>query len=190
MLTRDIHLEDAILDLLDNCVDDILRSSSKKDLSRDEPYKNYWAEIEFSEDSFSIQDNCGGIPWSSHDYAFRMGRPRNRPPDAKPTVGVYGIGMKLAIFKIGEDCTIETKHKDNAYCIRFSPEWIENETDWNIKPTQATIAEDGTSIRINKLNEGAKALFGHDRISFSKDLYDKIPCNTGIRKVLYKPLPP
>ena len=77
MLTRDIRLEDAILDLLDNCVDGILRS---KGGSGPKPYEGFKADIVFSADFFSISDNCGGIPWSLHRYAFRMGRARAGPP--------------------------------------------------------------------------------------------------------------
>src|SRR6266851_2789789 len=75
MLTRDIRLEDAILDLLDNCVDGVLRSKAAKPTKEKKPsYKEFGAEIEFEKDSFTISDNCGGIPWSLHEYAFRMGR--------------------------------------------------------------------------------------------------------------------
>ena len=41
MLTRDIALADAILDLLDNCVDGILRQ--KKDRSSEKPYEGFRA---------------------------------------------------------------------------------------------------------------------------------------------------
>src|SRR5213592_2622641 len=82
MLTRDIRLEDAILDLLDNCVDAVLRSNASKPAKERKPnYKGFGAEIEFDKDSFTITDNCGGIPWSLHDYAFRMGRMFDRPAD-------------------------------------------------------------------------------------------------------------
>ena len=43
MLTRDIELVDAILDLLDNCVDGILRQ--KKNSSGETPYEGFEAEI-------------------------------------------------------------------------------------------------------------------------------------------------
>ena len=71
MLTRDISMEEAILDLLDNCVDGILRSRVSKG---EKPYEGFKAEIKFDADSFSISDNCGGIPWSLREYAFRLGR--------------------------------------------------------------------------------------------------------------------
>src|SRR5262245_30422847 len=122
MLTRDIQLEEAILDLLDNCVDGILRSTTKR--SGKTPYDGYWAKISFDKQSFEISDNCGGIPWGLHEYAFRMGRDPDRPDDPPGAVGVYGIGMKRAIFKMGEQCLISTHHKDDAYEVEIDADWI------------------------------------------------------------------
>ena len=73
MLTRDIDLSDAILDLLDNSMDGVIRSE-KGQLAKTKPYKGYAVDIKFDSHSFSILDNCGGIPWSLREYAFRMGR--------------------------------------------------------------------------------------------------------------------
>ena len=106
MLTRDIDLDEAILDLLDNCVDGIRRKGVKEG---QKPFEGYWAEITFDRQTFSIADNCGGIPWELSDYAFRMGRDPEREPDATGVVGVYGIGMKRAIFKMGGSCVISTQ---------------------------------------------------------------------------------
>jgi hypothetical protein len=61
MLTRDIELEDAILDLLDNCIDGIQRTIKGRELT-DRPYEGFEAKISFSESGFKIEDNCGGIP--------------------------------------------------------------------------------------------------------------------------------
>ena len=62
MLTRDIELNDAILDLLDNCLDGVVRSCpERKKLEDDQYYRSYCAEINISKDSFTIRDNCGGI---------------------------------------------------------------------------------------------------------------------------------
>ena len=116
MLTRDIELVDAILDLLDNCVDGILRE--KKTRSGEKPYAGFKAEIAFDKNSFSISDNCGGIPWDLHSYAFRMGKDDQNRDNNLPTVGVYGIGMKRAIFKIGKECSISTKIKRTVMMLR------------------------------------------------------------------------
>ena len=169
MLTRDIKLEEAILDLLDNCVDGILRSSKN---SGARPYEGFKAEIAFNADSFSIFDNCGGIPWSLHDYAFRMGRSPERPPDAPGSVGVYGIGMKRAIFKIGKHCLISTRNADDQYEVEITPDWIDDESSWNIpvhnarKPTD----QDGTRIVVGDLNPGIAKTFGEGANSFKSEL--------------------
>src|SRR5258708_6948185 len=130
MLTRDIKLEDAILDLLDNCVDGVLRS--KNGATGKRPYEGFGADIEFKHDSFSISDNCGGIPWDLHDYAWRMGRTQKRPPEQPGTVGVYGIGMKRALFKMGEHCLISTQNASHLYDVEITPAWIKDEGDWKI----------------------------------------------------------
>src|SRR5437762_11337005 len=73
MLTRDIDLQDAILDLLDNCVDGAIRSRSKEMADKDS-LKGFWAKIKLGEKKFVIEDNCGGIPWKlAKNYAFCMG---------------------------------------------------------------------------------------------------------------------
>jgi hypothetical protein len=170
MLTRDIKLEEAILDLLDNCVDGILRQriSSRKP----KPYEGFRAAIKYDKDSFMISDNCGGIPWELHDYAFRMGRAKDRPPDKPGTVGVYGIGMKRAIFKMGRQCLISTQNGDNLYDVTISPEWIENEEEWNIPvfSGKKSMKEDGTTILIGDLYSGIATRFHDDAMSFTAEM--------------------
>jgi len=169
MLTRDIKLAEAILDLLDNCVDGILRSKGGKGAK---PYAGFKAEIEFDKDSFSISDNCGGIPWALHDYAFRMGRPEKRKPDAPGSVGVYGIGMKRAIFKIGRDCLISTRNADHQYEVAISPEWIADEFEWKIPVDNARKSMDyeGTTIVVGELNPGISETFGDKTKAFQSEL--------------------
>jgi len=173
-LTRDISLEDAILDLLDNCVDGILRSNKKKDGPK--PYEGFWAEIEFKKDLFSISDNCGGIPWRMHDYAFRMGRSINREPDAEDTVGTYGIGMKRAIFKIGRHCLISSQSETDRYEIDIPSTWFDNEDDWNlpVKKAKKEKAEDGTTIVIGNINRGITEQFNEDSVTFTSKLIGMI----------------
>ncbi len=169
MLTRDIKLEEAILDLLDNCVDGILRSKGGNGAK---PYEGFKAEIEFNADSFSISDNCGGIPWDLHDYAFRMGRPEKRKPDAPGSVGVYGIGMKRAIFKIGRNCLISTRNADHQYEVAISPEWIADEFEWKIPVDNASKSMDyeGTTIVVGELNPGISETFSDEAKVFECEL--------------------
>lgn len=169
MLTRDIKLEDAILDLLDNCVDGILRSNNN--LKGQKPYEGFYAHIDFKQSSFSISDNCGGIPWKLADYAFRMGRSDDRPIDVIGSVGVYGIGMKRAIFKIGKHCLISTQNEKHRYEVEISPQWIESESwDIPVRAMKKEQNEDGTTIYINNLYPGIKDRFGEDAQLFFAEL--------------------
>ena len=175
MLTRDIDLVDAILDLLDNCVDGILRQKGKS--SGKTPYKGFKAEIKFDENSFSISDNCGGIPWELHGYAFRMGNAReNRDPNL-PMIGVYGIGMKRAIFKIGKRCLISTRNQEDCYEVEITPKWIEDPDKWKLPVSESLRPdkEDGTTIVIDELNEGIATRFGErGKDEFTREFTEKV----------------
>ena len=169
MLTRDISLSDAILDLLDNCVDGILRVHGGP-VDRMRPYRGFWAKISFDDKSFTIEDNCGGIPWSLHEYAFRMGRITPKAEDSTSRLGTYGIGMKRAIFKIGRSCLISTQTNGDAYEVVITPSWLEDEKDWKIPvhPAKDKGNVKGTVIYIGDLQGGVKSLFGPDRKSFEE----------------------
>ncbi len=163
MLTRDIELEFAIFDLLDNCIDGILRSRIRN-IAKKKPYHGFKAEINFKKDSFSIADNCGGIPWALHNYAFRMGRPKKHPEDTRGMVGVYGIGMKRAIFKMGKHCLISTQNGNQCYEVEITPKWISDEEKWSI-PVRAAgkkMEEDGTTIVIGELHDGIRKRFSEN----------------------------
>ena len=70
MLTKDIPLTRAIIDLVDNSVDGALR------LHPDNNYEGLWVDIKLNGREFIIEDNCGGIPLEiAQRYAFRFGRP-------------------------------------------------------------------------------------------------------------------
>ena len=174
MLTRDIRLEEAILDLLDNCVDGILRSCTKSKSA--DPYNGFKAEIEFDQHTFSIADNCGGIPVDLAGYAFRMGRDPERPADPAGVVGVYGIGMKRAIFKMGASCEISTKSGADEYEISITPEWMRDEYTWDLPVLSEAqnMDEDGTTIVVGQLHEGIAARFEEDKEAFQSDLLRSI----------------
>jgi hypothetical protein len=161
MLTRDIELEDAILDLLDNCVDGALRTTGYQP-NKEKPYEGFWAELSFSPEGFSIRDNCGGIADDVRDSAFRLGRPRHSKTDKDlPTVGTYGIGMKRAIFKLGYTCLIETHTKTTGFAVNISKTWLQSEDTWNIPVHELSAGHKvGTFIKVTNLREDVKDAFG------------------------------
>ena len=123
MLTRDIELLDSILDLLDNCIDGIIRTQSAQQNASSKPISGFFAKITATADKFVIEDNCGGIPkkyrprkWlsDSADRRTKIGAGRSQGCQ-EGTVGLYGIGMKRAIFKMGRQATITTEHGSEAF---------------------------------------------------------------------------
>jgi hypothetical protein len=63
MITRDISLEDCILDLIDNSVDGAWRNEGSRPmgLAQDADLSNYRIDIVGNDKLFSISDNCGGM---------------------------------------------------------------------------------------------------------------------------------
>lgn len=166
MLTRDIELNDAILDLLDNCLDGVVRSASELDVGkRDNIYDSYCAEIMITNDTFSIKDNCGGIPRTiAEEYAFRMGRVPSTNT-GKSTIGIYGIGMKRAIFKLGKEAIVHTRNNGVKYSVRIPKNWSSiAEWDFPIDDNLPNniLDEDGTQIIITSLNDGISELWKSD----------------------------
>jgi hypothetical protein len=160
MLTRDIDLKDAILDLLDNCVDGIQRSlKAQAKTTSKTPYQDFWANITLSGESFSIEDNCGGIPLDvAQRYAFRMGRPKEITDDDDVlTIGTYGIGMKRAIFKLGRSAQVFSQTQDESFKVIIEPDWLVSDDTWDL-PLEITphdLGRNGTSLQVSKLREEA-----------------------------------
>ena len=167
MLTRDIGLDDAILDLLDNCLDGALRAANGEEVD----YTAYAVDIEISEDHFKIADNCGGIPIDiARKYAFKMGRDSDDDrDDESETIGMYGVGMKRALFKMGTQAVVHTKHGDDSYQVAITPEWL-NDKEWKSLPITLDdkLTDSGTSIEVSELETGVSQHFGNP--SFRNEL--------------------
>ena len=115
MITRDITLEDSILDLIDNSIDGASKCEGNPPINLDDKIdlSKYTISISASTDHFSIVDNCGGMTLDdATDYAFTFGR-RADEIHANFSIGVYGIGMKRAAFKLGRDVNVRSTFVDN-----------------------------------------------------------------------------
>lgn len=164
MLTRDIALDDAVLDLLDNCLDGAVRMLRKRVEQREdqERFKGFYAELRFSKDRFEISDNCGGIPLDlAAERAFRMGRPEDVADEAdRGTVGVYGIGMKRALFKFGTDIKVVSAGKE-PFSVSIGADWLGSEEwdDFDLEPYDGNEVENGTRIVVQGLHGSVSDAF-------------------------------
>lgn len=163
MLTRDIELKDAILDLVDNSVDGATRQLKGR-VKKSDAYKGYEARLSLSAKSFDIADNCGGIPKEAIKDAFLLGRPKVEKDKGIPTIGVYGIGMKRAIFKIGDEAAVESYADDGAFSVAYTSDWLDPESeDWELPiQTLRNRTKKGVTIVIPTLKKEIAKSFGNE----------------------------
>lgn len=188
MLTRDIDLPDSIFDLIDNSLDGVMRGSYNKETIQSMQfvdYSHYWVRILFDEKSFTIADNCGGIPRDrAENYAFRMGKPVEVNETDLMTVGVYGIGMKRAIFKIGRSGVVSTRHRSHSYKVLITESWRDDEKSWDFPiEDMALDALSGSGTKIELVLNDATAELWKDetgRESFTKKLINGISETYGL----------
>ena len=164
MLTRDISLADAILDLVDNCLDGALRLADNGEVD----YAQHFVKITLNAECFLIEDNCGGIPRNiAKNYAFKMGRePDDQRDSDNETIGMYGVGMKRAIFKMGREAKVRTLSGDDAFEVPISTHWLDDKS-WEPLPmvnadTATRLTQPGTHIRVSSLYPGVSRHFTND----------------------------
>lgn len=185
MITKDISLEDCILDLVDNCLDGARKviHSVKGNIDDSEfDFTGFQARIDFTNQAFDISDNCGGITISEAiNYAFHFGRRPNAPED-EYSIGLYGIGMKRAIFKMGGEIEIKSSTQKEAFRTVINvQDWLLQEVpgqndeqgnpleDWDFDLEEVAVAPSaGTSINIKQLHPGISSQFSNP--SFENNL--------------------
>lgn len=174
MITRDISIKDAILDLLDNSID------GANKINKDS-YVGLYIDIIVNANEFIIKDNCGGFSLeTAQKYAFRFGRPDDAP-STEGSIGRFGVGMKRALFKIGQVFEVETKTNENHFQVDVNvSEWKSKKTvikndqeksfeveDWNfnysyITPATSNLEANGTYIKVSQLNKEVLNFFSED----------------------------
>ena len=182
MITRDISIEDAIIDLLDNSIDGANNINPND-------YSGLEIELNINSNEFSIRDNCGGFSLeTAQKYAFRFGRP-DEAPISHNTVGRFGIGMKRSLFKIGKNFVVESESAEDHFKVEVNvDEWSQKKRtvivdgnvetsidDWNFNYQiidNSSLGYKGTIIRVSNLNNEVKDLFSDS--SFLTELSDDI----------------
>ena len=154
MITKDIALDACVLDLVDNAVDGATRALGAK-WKRDKAYEPYKISLTFDAKEFEIADNCGGIAYAdARDYAFRFGRDPNEGPDTKHGIGLYGIGMKRALFKIGRDIKVVSSTDTEGFEVAIDVSDWASEDGWEFDLKKKTTHESSTTITVKSLSDG------------------------------------
>lgn len=170
MITRDISLEDCILDLIDNSVDGAWRSEGSRPmgLADDADLSKYSIWINTSPEHFSIKDNCGGMTLDDAvNHAFSFGRHAIDELD-EYSIGVYGIGMKRAVFKLGTDIRIRSTYQEEdgntqSFAVPIIvADWLaDDDPPWDFDIVEdGALDEKGVEIIIDALTPVAATSFG------------------------------
>jgi hypothetical protein len=174
MFTKDISLEDCILDLIDNSIDGCIRNTglkldtisksifSKTGKSIINPAQLPAITVTYSAQKVQIKDNCGGIDLEyARTEAFNFG---HSPEWESGYLGVYGVGLKRALFKIGDEFEIQSKTIKNGFASHLTvSHWLQQDQsfeDWRIplepQPKADNQKDAGTNILISKLHDEVK----------------------------------
>lgn len=184
MITRDISITDAIIDLLDNSIDGASKISPTN-------YDGLFIKIIIDKDKFIVEDNCGGFSLeTAQKYAFRFGRPDDAP-ETSGSVGRFGIGMKRALFKIGKQFEVESKTSTDHFEVKVNVDEWNNRTkvvtqddevqttieDWdfrydNITDDTCNLLINGTYVNVTNLYDEVSELFNEE--SFLNSLQEEI----------------
>jgi hypothetical protein len=174
ILTKDILLGRAVLDLIDNSIDGArrLRPGPDADLT------GLWIKIDVGVDHFSICDNCGGMDIeTARHYAFRFGRPKGMTP-TPGSVGQFGVGMKRALFKFGRRFKVASKTQTERFLLEVSVDEWEQDPEWKFKFSEVErdlnipLETTGTEIEVTQLREPVATAFalGHFKTSLAQDI--------------------
>lgn len=168
ILVKDISLEKAILDLIDNSIDSV--KEMDKNLS------NYKIRLTLNKRKFIIEDNCNGISQErAKNYAFKFGND-NTQNSRSFSIGHYDIGMKRAFFRIGKNIKVESTTKKDFFSLILDVNKWGNSPKWDIEFSKSGVNDGlksmGTKIQIKMLREEASISFEND--DFIRKLRDSI----------------
>ena len=168
LLTRDISLVAAFLDLIDNSINAALAPFADK-LATAEGYlsalddpeisSSISIDIDFSAESVKIADNAAGIDSeTAKSYVFKFGRAAQDSRAYQDRLSVYGIGLKRAIFKMGDQISIVSDHEQGGFKLDLDvPRWAaKKQNRWSFPIAERPNADadaTGTVIEITQLHE-------------------------------------
>jgi hypothetical protein len=165
LLTRDIPLVAAFLDLIDNSINAAIEPFSSKLKTASDYISVYEDEnitptvpidIRISSDCIEIADFANGISSTvAAEHVFKFGRGDGEHHESD-RLSVYGIGLKRAIFKMGDRIKMRSDHIEGGFDLDLTvSEWARDKNEpwtFEITPRNPCLAgKTGTSITITKL---------------------------------------
>jgi hypothetical protein len=165
LLTRDIPLVAAFLDLLDNSINAAVEPSAHR-LETAQGYMDLFQDatvtpavavhLEVSSGKVEIRDTASGISAkTAENHVFKFGRPAGEA-HAGDRLSVYGIGLKRAMFKLGNKIQMRSDHTEGGFELDLDVAQWEKATElpWTFTLTPREPAKPdacGTTITVTEL---------------------------------------
>jgi len=167
LITRDITLSDAILDLIDNSINAAMSKVSSP-LDSAEAFYSFLGDttrkietkirINISDSQIEVVDDAGGIDAETAQTGiFHFGTAAGAH-STKDRLSVFGIGMKRAMFKLGNSISMTSEHPSGGFSLKLNVrEWEETpQQQWGFEIEKLKKYEGsspGTSIRVTELHD-------------------------------------
>ena len=161
-LTKDVGLFDCILDLIDNSIHKLVVAQDINVMPVIEGGKKVSRipskaaiNINITQSHFIIEDSCGGITKKeAKNQIFLFGKVSQTA--SAPGLGIYGVGMKRAFFKLGRKIKMISRSGSKIFQMTIDVDKWEKESDWvfhfDPDPPLNTLKHGGTRIEITRLN--------------------------------------
>lgn len=172
LLTRDISLVDAFLDLVDNSVNAALKAahfdgqtSADYVLLLNSPTKpKFDIHIDYSENSVVVRDNCGGISAADAANSIFVFGASSEDSHLSDRLSVYGIGLKRAMFKLGDKIDMVSDHPLGGFELDLKvSDWEKDGTQpWRFEiETRDPKAAGSTSLKVTELHPSVLSRIGN-----------------------------
>lgn len=167
LITRDISLAEALLDLIDNSINAALEPLAPNLKTADDYQKllkntnikpKVQIELTVGLGKIGVYDNAPGISLkTAEQHVFKFGRDEDNA-EANDRLSVYGIGLKRAMFKCGNKVSIISDHRNGGFALDLNVNaWAkQKDLPWGFKitPRGPTKKIDcGTTIEISDLHD-------------------------------------
>ncbi|VEI16101.1 Uncharacterised protein [Serratia plymuthica] len=133
-LTKDVTTLEAIFDLVDNSIDaarDSLISDGCKrgDDNLPDSYMGYFVKIRIDDDSIRVLDNCSGI---DRETLRKRALYTNKQSQHEYGIGLYGIGLKRSLLKMGTDFSFYVDNSKEAFKSYFDNKSIGGDAEHKV----------------------------------------------------------
>lgn len=126
---RDLDRSEALLELIDNSIDE-WRRRVKTVPNKAAPELNIYIDIDEESNQLTYEDNAGGVSVDKLEHLVVPGF--SDTTALSQTIGSYKTGGKKAVFRLAEAANIITRYwspaetSDTAVAVQLGPDWIKD----------------------------------------------------------------